>query len=36
VLRVIRLLDIIPTFEGQTQALASFSPQGPDDITGSE
>jgi len=28
VLRVIRLLDIIPTFEDETQALASFRPQG--------
>jgi anti-sigma B factor antagonist len=27
-LRVIRLLDIIPTFEDETQALASFRPQG--------
>jgi len=25
---VIRLLDIIPTFEDETQALASFRPQG--------
>jgi anti-anti-sigma factor len=28
VLRVIRLLDIVPTFEDETQALASFRPQG--------
>jgi len=28
VLRVIRLLDIIPTFEDEIQALASFRPQG--------
>jgi anti-anti-sigma factor len=28
VLRVIRLLDFIPTFEDETQALASFRPQG--------
>src|SRR6266478_970537 len=28
VLRVIRLPDIIPTFEDETQALASFRPQG--------
>jgi hypothetical protein len=28
VLRVIRLLDIIPVFEDETQALASFRPQG--------
>lgn len=28
VLRVIRLLDIIPAFEDETQALASFRPQG--------
>jgi anti-sigma B factor antagonist len=28
VLQVIRLLDIIPTFEDETQALASFRPQG--------
>ncbi len=28
VLRVIRLLDVIPTFEDETQALASFRPQG--------
>ncbi len=28
VLRVIRLLDIIPTFEDEAQALASFRPQG--------
>ena len=28
VLRVIRVLDIIPTFEEETQALASFRPQG--------
>src|SRR5713101_5612647 len=28
VLRVIRLLEIIPTFEDETQALASFRPQG--------
>ncbi len=28
VLRVIRLLDLIPTFEDETQALASFRPQG--------
>ena len=27
-LRVIRLLEIIPTFEDETQALASFRPQG--------
>jgi anti-sigma B factor antagonist len=28
VLRLIRLPDIIPTFEDETQALASFRPQG--------
>jgi anti-sigma B factor antagonist len=28
VLRVIRLPDIIPTFEDEAQALASFRPQG--------
>ena len=28
VLRVIRLPDIVPTFEDETQALASFRPQG--------
>lgn len=28
VLRVIRLLDAIPTFEDEAQALASFRPQG--------
>jgi len=28
VLRVIRLLDIVPTFEDETQAMASFQPQG--------
>ena len=28
VLRVIRLPDIIPTFEDEAQALASFQPQG--------
>jgi len=28
VLRVIRLLDIIPTFDDETQALANFRPQG--------
>jgi len=28
VLRVIRLPDIIPTFDDETQALASFRPQG--------
>ena len=28
VLRVIRLLDIIPTFDDETQALANFPPQG--------
>ena len=28
VLRVIRLADFIPTFENETQALASFRPQG--------
>ncbi len=28
VLRVIRLPDIIPTFEDETKALASFRPQG--------
>jgi anti-anti-sigma factor len=28
VLRVIRLPDIIPTFEDETEALASFRPQG--------
>ena len=28
VLRVIRLLDLIPTFDDETQALASFRPQG--------
>ena len=28
VLRVIRLPDIIPTFEDETQALASFRPKG--------
>ncbi len=28
VLRVIRVLGIIPTFEDETQALASFRPQG--------
>jgi len=28
VLRVIRLLDIIPTFEDETKALASFRPRG--------
>jgi len=28
VLRVIRLLDIVPTFEDETQALASFGPRG--------
>ena len=28
VLRVTRLPDIIPTFEDETQALASFRPQG--------
>jgi anti-anti-sigma factor len=28
VLRVSRLLDIIPTFEDETQALASFQPRG--------
>ncbi len=28
VLRVIRLPDIIPTFEDEVQALASFRPQG--------
>ena len=28
VLRVIRVADFIPTFEGETQALASFRPQG--------
>ena len=28
VLRVIHLLDIIPTFEDEAQALASFRPQG--------
>jgi anti-sigma B factor antagonist len=28
VLRVIRLADFIPTFEDETQALASFRPQG--------
>jgi anti-anti-sigma factor len=28
VLGVIRLLDLIPTFEDETQALASFRPQG--------
>ena len=28
VLRVIRLLDIIPTFDDETQARASFRPQG--------
>ena len=28
VLQVIRLLDVIPTFEDETQALASFRPQG--------
>ena len=28
VLRVIRLPDIIPTFEDETQALASFRPEG--------
>jgi anti-sigma B factor antagonist len=28
VLRVIRLADLIPTFEEETQALASFRPQG--------
>jgi anti-anti-sigma factor len=28
VLRVIRLLDTIPTFEDETQALASFRPRG--------
>jgi hypothetical protein len=35
VLRVIRLLDITH-LESEIQALASFSPQGPDEITGSE
>ena len=28
VLRVIRVADFIPTFEDETQALASFRPQG--------
>ena len=28
VLRVICLLDIVPTFEDETQALASFGPRG--------
>ena len=28
VLRVIRLLDIVPTFEDETQAMASFQPRG--------
>ncbi len=28
VLRVIRVADFIPTFENETQALASFRPQG--------
>ena len=28
VLRVIHLLDLIPTFEDEAQALASFRPQG--------
>ena len=28
VLRVIRLLDIVPTFEDETQAVASFPPRG--------
>ena len=28
VLRVIRVADFIPTFEDETQALASFGPQG--------
>ena len=28
VLRVIHLLDIVPTFEDEAQALASFRPQG--------
>ena len=28
VLRVIRVAEFIPTFEGETQALASFRPQG--------
>jgi anti-anti-sigma factor len=28
VLRVLHLLEIIPSFEGETQALASFRPQG--------
>ena len=28
VLQVIRLPDIVPTFEDETQALASFRPQG--------
>jgi anti-anti-sigma factor len=28
VLQVIRLQDIVPTFEDETQALASFRPQG--------
>jgi anti-sigma B factor antagonist len=28
VLRVIHLLDVIPTFEDEAQALASFRPQG--------
>ena len=28
VLRVIQLLDIIPSFEDETQALASFRPRG--------
>ena len=28
VLRVIRLADFIPTFENETEALASFPPQG--------
>ena len=27
-LRVIRLLDIVPTFEDETQAMASFQPRG--------
>jgi anti-anti-sigma factor len=28
VLRMVRLPEIIPTFEGETQALASFRPRG--------
>ena len=28
VLRVMRVADIIPTFEDETQALGSFTPQG--------